>query len=653
MRALYRWLKCRWRHAYPSRPRQEPSVFTRHFRHARLYTFYYLAVFLSLILVLGLVYRQLVLGHKYREREERQSQRRVLYPAARGEILDRHHGVLAGNRAIFSAVVDLHALREEFRQAYYNRVRALREAHQAHGGAEPFRFNWMTTRLESRVEVLRKYLDTVNGLLGTSYQLSFKAARRHFRESFLLPFPLVKHLQLEHYALLVQGLPLNTSIDIHATSVRAYPQGGDIATHLLGYVRREKTPSAAPEMGEGLRTFSYGTSAGVNGLEKFFNTRLQGKSGGEIWIVDRFQFPASLAERTEGQMGKSLVSSIDSRLQKVAKEALATRKGAIVVVKVDTGEVLALVSSPSYDLGLFTQRLSPKQFKTISEQGAWFNRAVQGFYPPGSIFKIITALAALRAGLDPYALVDCPSFFKLGSHRFSENRSYGHGAIDLITALSKSSNVYFYQLGYQLGARALIEEAKRWGFGQNVAIELPHLGRGGLVPDEAWMSSQRQRAWQGGDTVNLSIGQGDLLVSPLQMAAFIASLARGQTHTPLTLLRKDDGALLRESGESSGLSPTARRALLEGLSGALQSGGTAYRARVPDLPTAGKTSSAQTHVDGKRSTVAWFAAFAPLEKPEIAIVVMVEPEGGEHLSGGVHAAPLAKKVLLEYLKHKR
>ena len=343
--------------------------------------------------------------------------------------------------------------------------------------------------------------------------------------------------------------------------------------------------------------------------------------------------------------GRNLTTSLDIELQEAAEAAMKDsegkdRTGAAVALDVRTGEVLALVSKPDYDLNLFVPRLSYDEAKAIEESGGWLNRAIQGQYPPGSTFKIITALAGLRAGaLEADTVLTCPGFYRVGNRNFPCHNRHGHGERDVRGAIRDSCNVFFYKTGVEIGPDLIAAEARRFGFNHPTGIELPHEFKNPRVADPAWKLAYFKERWFPGDTANIAIGQGDTLISPLQAACMVASFARGETETKPTILHDPRRPVQRTT--PIGLPPADYNAVLEGMEQCYQIG-SGKLARVEGLRGAAKTGTAQLG----RKDMAWVVAFAPVENPRIAVAVVLEgAEDDNNFGGGVFAAPVVQAIL--------
>ena len=432
-----------------------------------------------------------------------------------------------------------------------------------------------------------------------------------------------------------------------ADSTRYYPFR-DAACHLLGFVSNTDDVPDESLPGADLKTFRQPGKVGRSGLEQQFQESLRGIPGTEVWAVDPSGFTH---ERVEGQpplRGKALRTTLDIEVQVAAERAIGNKSGAAVVLDVATGEVLALASRPGFDLNLLSPVLTRKVDQDIRAREAWINRATQGLYPPGSTFKIVTALALLRHGqADASTVISCTGSFQVGRRTFHCNNRSGHGSENLVGALCDSCNVFFYDLGIKLGIEGLAEEARLLGLSQPTGIQLPAETRSMLVPDPEWKRKRfAGESWFLGDTANFSIGQGFLLVTPLQMACLTASVARGETRTQPTLIPLSSENQLQHGGQPLGLSPEQLALVREGM---YQAGlrGTARLASSPGrFQAAGKTGTAQIKKGGQPTTLAWYVGYAPAENPQVAVSVLIEgdPEGETNYAGGSTAGPIARRI---------
>ena len=327
-----------------------------------------------------------------------------------------------------------------------------------------------------------------------------------------------------------------------------------------------------------------------------------------------------------------------------------------------TGEVLVLASKPDYDLAKFAPRLSHAEAADITARGAWTNLAISGAFPPGSTFKILTSIAGMRAGvIDPDEPLDnCQGTVRIGNRTFVCNNARGrHGEILLPGAIAQSCDIYYFAAGRLMTHERLAAEGRRFHLHERTGIELPNETRRMIMPDSDYKERVFGEKWFPGDTANASIGQGYVLVSPLQMACFAASVARNEVHTPPTLVHRPDAPTLKT--ESIGLTPAQRSALVEGMVLTVTEGTAKAlnidQFKIPGVRLAGKTGTAQKVVtkDGKTGIInyAWFICFAPADNPEIAMAVMIEGDTiGEEFGGGRNAGPVAATVIKKYFENK-
>lgn len=624
----------------------------------RIIFFYFVLAALLGVLAVGLGYQQLRKTGEYADAERQQNQRRIILPGPRGNIYDRHGRLLVGNNHRFAVRLYLDELKPEL----LGEFRRIRNNYRDTGDKDiP---DATQLRRIARVSVVQRYLDQVNAITGRAEQVNARRLESHFARQLLLPYLLVDSLAPEEYARLLEKLPVRSPLELYASSLRAYPHGS-AAAHTLGYVREQEEAELDDFPGDDLTTFKMKGTVGMDGLEKWFDARLQGEAGGRIYRVDPagFKINPPLAERKPKQ-GQHLVTSLDIDLQLAAEQAIGEQTGAAVALDVNTGEVLVLASKPDFDLNKFSPRATTEMVADMNERGAWVNHTVNGFYPPGSTFKILTSIAGLRANaLSPdNAIVNCNRHYLVGNRLYPCDVGNGHhGEVLLRDAISVSCDIYYYKAGELITPAAIAAEGRRFRLEQRTGIELPNERHGSIMPDPQWKLRERKAKWMPGDTANVSIGQGDVLVSPLQMACFVASVARGEVATRPTLLHH--ATPIQQRSESIGLTPAQRAAIIDGMAGAItHPKGTgrnlllpAYR--IPGITIAGKTGTAQLRVtkNGKTGNinVAWFICFAPVEQPEIALAVMVVGDTiGEDFYASLNAVPVAGVVLKKHFAKK-
>lgn len=432
-------------------------------------------------------------------------------------------------------------------------------------------------------------------------------------------------------------------VQVEPEAVRYYPNG-DLASHVLGYTGEMSDQDLERKKDKGYRL---GDVVGQMGIEAAYEDLLRGEWGGQQVEVDGMGQVVRVLGRKQTQAGKEIRLTLDLDLQKAAEAALGDRKGAIVAIDPNNGAVLAMVSRPAFDPNLFSARISDAQWQRLqSEDHPFVNRALQGF-PPASTFKIVTTTAGIETGkFSPDTVLQTYPSLTIGGIEFGDWNRAGFGPLDFVGAMAWSSDTFFYQIGMGVGDQSLIQWTRRFGFGHKTGIELASEESPGLVPDDAWKRKELKEGWFLGDTVNMSIGQGYLQSSPLQVAVMFAVAANGGFRVKPHLLKDNEAS--QNWRESLNLKPETIRILREGLRAVVTSGtGTALN--VSGLPPiAGKSGTAE---DFGRQSHTWFGAYAPADKPEIVVVAFGENSGG---GGGSVAAPMVRQVLQSYFQpHKK
>jgi penicillin-binding protein 2 len=462
------------------------------------------------------------------------------------------------------------------------------------------------------------------------------------------PIRLSRGLTLEEVARIEEWRLELPGVTIEVEPQRAYP-GVRFAAHVLGYVREASDQDLARS------SLRRGDLVGQSGLERLHDEHLRGRDGGEQVEVDAYGRMIRVLDRREPVPGAHMWTTIDRRIQQAAEDALGARTGAVVVLDPRNGDVLALTSHPAFPVERFSRPLDRETWLGLVQDPTrpLLNRAVQGLYPPGSLFKIIVAAAALQSQVTtPFDRLSCPRQWVFGGRPYHNWEDHDRGALTLHEALQFSCNTYFYQLGLKLGPEKIVQMAEAFGLGRGTDSGLTG-ERGGLVPSPAWKREALKDKWHPGDTVSLSIGQGLITVTPLQMARMMAAVANGGTLWKPRLVSRvatADGRLLHEEAPRIQgrveMAPVIFEFLREAL-GAVVAEGTGKQARVPGVSIGGKTGTAQTHefksdADRKRRDQdhAWFAGFAPLDEPQVVVVVFAERAG----LGGQVAAPIAREV---------
>jgi len=453
-----------------------------------------------------------------------------------------------------------------------------------------------------------------------------------------------------------------TGVNIEMKPIRAYSYGV-LASHLLGYLGEVSEDELNSER---YQEYNAGDYTGKSGIERSWEAFLHGVDGGRRIEVDaRGRFLRTVVE-TGSSVGNTVVLTIDLEMQQAVEQALGDRAGAAVAMDVNTGEVLAFASSPDFDPALFTGRMPPDKWKQYleDERHPLENKALKGMYPPGSTFKIITAIAGIEEGLiDQHSSVECPGYYKFGNSNFRCWERKGHGHVELKKALRESCDVYFYKLAERLGVDRIAKYAKLFGMGAPLGIGLDN-EKAGVIPTEQWKVKRFGKKWFQGETLSVGIGQGYVLTTPIQLASMIATVANeGTIYKPHLVKRviDSDGQVLKEFAPQvigkTGLKPETYRLVKEGLFAVVnEPRGTGGMSRLYEVKVAGKTGSSQVVKlrDGKGFIPyrfrdhALFVAFAPYDKPEVAVAVVIEH--GEH--GGSAAAPVAGRLMRAYFEGK-
>lgn len=603
------------------------------------------------LLLAGLWRLQVLAAQRYTRSEEAQSVRLVRVPPVRGKILDRNGSALAENRPSYDVNLYLEELRPSFTFEYTNRL--LPEYRLAHGGARPR--GEASLKLQERAR-LTVYSNTVAGVaqvLGSPLPVSSERFVRHYVQALALPLPVAESLtpaQMAQFFERCLGMP---GVDLEAQAVRNYPYGR-LAGHVLGHLRRSDEADNDPEplvFRYRLRDFE-----GVAGVEGRFDDVLRGRAGVKALRVNSFGYRHEETVLQPTEAGRNVRLTLDVPLQVAAERALArvagpTTRGAVVVMDVRNGDVLALVSSPAFDPNEFVSGMSHEAYARLNDETLrpQMNRAVSGAYAPGSIFKIIVGLAALEAGvLDPDVRHPYLGYWPVGGRRINDTAPAGE--YDFRRAFIRSSNAYFIDHGLKAGRARIVAMAERFGLGTPTGVALGAESRG-FLPDDAFVARRRaQRVpWTEGDTCHLSIGQGPITVTPLQMAVMTAAVANGGRILEPRLVRQietADGRPLEEVpvrvrgelGVSARHLAMLRAAMVADVE---DREGTGREAAVEGYRIGGKTGTAEvTRGRVLVDKVTWFVAFGPYESPRYAVAVMVESGG----SGGRTSAPVARQV---------
>jgi len=561
---------------------------------------------------------------EFAEVETSQTTRRIGVPALRGRILDRSGKVLADCRPSRCIQCNLEELQR--RGSWSNTVNAVDEA-----------------------------IDRVAAAIGVERRISRERIARHLSQSSALPLTVWRDLDERTFARFAERADEFPGFDVAVRAERRYPYGS-LAAHVIGYTGRSRPAGdiSAPPGTRDAPFFEDMEIRGRKGLESFYNRYLAGFPGERFTRVDarglrpRKSAGQGLADAPADDIppvnGLDLELTLDVSIQAELERQLDGVTGAGVVLDPDDGAVLAMASAPTFNPNDCVPRLSAEMFASMTNSPAkrGQNRAISEAYAPGSTFKPVTALAALSVGWLPDDEYECTGSYRLGEWRLRCWDFYGHGLIDMRRAIAQSCNTFFCNLGSAIGTNALVETAREFGLGSRTGIDLDGEVPG-VVPDEAWKLSRYGEPWYPGDTCQMSIGQGMLLATPLQMAVVAAALANGGVRVRPYLHKKPADAGERPCGERLPFPKEHLDIVREGMRDVVTHGTGRKIGEGLPVQCAGKTGTAEIGRGETRRKNTWVMAFAPYEHPTVAIAMIVEH--GE--SGGKTVAPRVNAVLAE------
>ena len=567
----------------------------------------------GLLVVIGLGYGsvQIAGGVKYRELADHNRLRQLEIEAPRGQIIDRQGRALAENIPSFSLNLD-----------------------------------------RSRTDDLESSLDFAAEILAVEPELLTEKLLEYRGVPSFKPVPIASQLGLDEVArFAVHGLE-HPEFETYSDHLRLY-RYAHLSAHVIGYLGQVSDA----DLQQPDSSFSPGDTVGKKGVEKIYDLLLRGQSGEQVVVVDSRGRTIEEIQRDSATTGAALRLTLDLDLQQEAARLLEGKVGAIVVLDVETGGVLAMASSPSFDPNRFSRGISAEHWRELIEHPhrPLQNRALQNAYPPGSVYKMVMAAAALEEeAVDPSKKVFCRGFSMIYDHRYRCWKRAGHGWVDLKQALKYSCNVYFHQLGQALDIDTIARYSQRFGLGRRTDIDLDG-ERSGLVPSRDWSRRRRGQPWYPGETISVATGQGPLLVTPLQIARMSAALGNGgRLVVPHVLQANQPNPL---EAPKLGLEAEVLRQIHEAMVAVVEDAdGTGRAAAVEGFPLAGKTGTAQVvrqvtwteneDLEAGQRDHAWFASYGPAHDPRIAVVIFVEHGGG----GSTTAAPLAKKIYEKYLE---
>ncbi|MFH1215641.1 MAG: penicillin-binding protein 2 [Pseudomonadota bacterium] len=579
-------------------------------------------VFIAL-LVARLWFLQIKMGDEYVKMAENNRIRVQKIQAPRGNVLDRHGRVIITNRPYFNLL-------------------------------------WTKEDAPNPDEVIKQLAQTLNEDISSLLDRVREAADQPRYMPILIKedidWKTLVYIENHHF-----DLP---GVRIDAVPSRDYLYG-NMASHMIGYIGQiSKKELLEPEYAD----YRGGDPVGKMGIEKIFEKDLRGENGHRYLEVDVLGFEQQELKHQEPLPGNDLNLTIDIDLQQIAEKALEGLGGAVVAMEVHTGKILAIASSPPLQLSEFIGGISSKNWQEHLNDPLrpLVDKTIQGQYPPGSTYKLVTALAGLTEKIiTPDTLYYCNGGLHVYNRRYGCWKNSGHGAISLNRAIAESCDVYFYQVGMKLGVDRLAAYAEKLGLGHPTGIVLEH-EKGGLIPTSTWKKEKKKERWQDGETLSIAIGQGFNLTTPLQVCSMTAALVNGgKLYRPqlIETIKNPDGTAIKDVepellGESLG-SKASRDLIIKGMISAVNDRhGTAGSAKLDKILVGGKTGTAQVVRMSKFKSLpqdamprkyrdhAWFTCFAPADNPQIALTVLVE-HGGH---GGSAAAPIAKKVLDEYFK---
>lgn len=504
------------------------------------------------------------------------------------------------------------------------------------------------------LDFARQQATLAKGLLGRDIRLNEKAVIDHYKNRGVLPFDIAKDLKPQELAVVAKGV--TPTLILRQTYMRFYPEK-QLAGHIIGYVG-EKAPLSLRPIENGDVIFP--ESEGREGLEQIYDNELRGQSGRLDVTFDANGVKTSERISRPPVPGYNVVTTLDRDLQELCEGVLEknAKKGAIVLIDPNTGEILALASWPTMDPNMFVPFDSARYEAAAKDPAVpLLPRAYRSAYPPGSTFKTFVGLAGLEEGtIKPGTQFGCPTALSVGNFVFRNWKKVDAGSLNFVGALTQSCNTWFYQAGLKIGSKPIIDWATRLGLGARTGLPLKAEERGN-IPNDAYMLRVHKRKILQGDVANMSIGQGDILITPLQMAQALGVIANGgKFHQSRLVSQIQDlnnkvvAAYPDRLRDDLAIKPEVMEQLRKALVAVTESGnGTAHRAQVKGIHVAGKTGTAQWgggRDSNKARTAAWFAGFAPAENPRYAFAAVYEGDPGDNsIHGGSHAAPLVGKML--------
>jgi len=506
------------------------------------------------------------------------------------------------------------------------------------------------------VAFAREKIEKASKLTGRSIKISDDAILRHYRNRGIMPLVIAQNLSQSEYEAVKDRA--KDSLVVRPVYVRIYPNG-KAAGHIIGYTG--KTGRNLDGIIDNHETL-WPETEGRDGLEQTFNELLTGKHGEYKLTFDKDGRKTSEKLIKPAVPGNNIITTLDLRLQELAEKALSARakRGAIVIVDPTDGDILAMASMPAYDPNAFVPSISAEKFKQLQDDPniPLLARAFRSSYPPGSTFKVAVGIAALETGaVHSEDLYQCVPAIQIGNLTFHNWKKGDQGAENFVQALTESCDTWFYQVGIKTGAEPIIDWALKLGFGAKCGIPLRGEAEG-RIPNDDYMKATHGRKILNGDIANLSIGQGDTQVTPLQMAQAMAIIANGGKFYQTRLVRQVQSVdqqivtayELREKRTldvSEATMDEVREGMIDVVNGP---NGTGHEAELDGVEVAGKTGTAQWGPKNKERTAAWFAGFLPADQPRYAFSAVYEGDVGSKVHGGTTAAPMIADIFKEIYK---
>ncbi len=583
----------------------------------RLIALYVSIVLIFVLLAARLWQLQIIRGSEFALKAEQNRVRTIQLVAPRGTISDRNGNVLVENRPSYNILLYRESMKD-----------------------------------------LPATTQFVVGKLGVSEEEFLTRLHRNKGTGLYRPVVIKEDVGIDDISVVEAHKRDHPEIQLGPEPRRLY-RYGKVAAHVLGYVGEASEEELASDAFRGARS---GDLIGKNGVERVYNRFMVGDDGSRQVLVDSLGREVGLLEEVDSVIGGELRLTLDLDLQNTAETLLEGKVGAVVAMNPQNGEILVMASSPSFDPNSFSTRISMGDWSQLvnDPDHPMQNRAIQNSYSPGSVFKLVMSEAGLEEGMvEEGTRVYCTGAAMFYNRLFHCAAKGGHGYVNLEAAITRSCNIFFYELGRKMGISKIAEHARALGLGEKTGIDLPG-ERSGVMPSPEWKQQVRGAKWYAGETISVSIGQGAVSVTPMQVVHAVSAIATdGKLTTPHVLLsaeRQPDSPKWQELQL-----PLARGGLQrirEGMWGSVNGGGTGHNAMVPGLDICGKTGTVQVisnetkkeieHTDADLQDHSWFTGFASKDNPEIAVVVFIEHGG----MGGTAAAPIAREIFRSYFAKK-